>query len=176
MWVGAGKDGTAPERRDVQHCRYNNNSAIAIAAIAVAAILNCRNSRCRNLSCLLGLSNPRDRTEPMAEDEFLTALTALEDVLADNGRRASLIKKRIAQLRRLRSKGTSYTELVSGDDSPLIVQLLTESSKALDTSGAIVRRAEAQALYAEGMTMEQIADRFGVTRQRVSTLLRKARE
>jgi DNA-binding transcriptional regulator LsrR (DeoR family) len=26
------------------------------------------------------------------------------------------------------------------------------------------------------MTMEQIADRFGVTRQRVSTLLRKARE
>jgi DNA-directed RNA polymerase specialized sigma24 family protein len=112
----------------------------------------------------------------MAEDEFLTALTTLEDVLADNGRRASLIKKRIAHLRRLRSKGASYAELVSGDDSPLIVQLLTESSKALDTSGAIVRRAEAQALHAEGMTMEQIADRFGVTRQRVSTLLRKARE
>jgi DNA-directed RNA polymerase sigma subunit (sigma70/sigma32) len=94
----------------------------------------------------------------MAEDEFLNALTTLEDV------------------RRSRSKGASYTELVSSDDSPLIVQLLTESSAALDTSGANVRRAEAQALYAEGMTMEQIADRFGVTRQRVSTLLRKARE
>ena len=112
----------------------------------------------------------------MAEDEFLNALTSLEDVLADNGRRASLIKKRITRLRRARSKGASYTELVSGDDSPLIVQLVTESSKALDTSGASVRRAEAQALHAEGMTMEQIADRFGVTRQRVSTLLRKARE
>ena len=109
------------------------------------------------------------------EDEFLDALGTLEDVLADNGRRASLIKKRIAQLRRSRSKGASYTELVSGDDR-LIVQLLTESSKALDTSGANVRRAEAQALHAEGMTMEQIAERFGVTRQRVSTLLRKARE
>ena len=58
----------------------------------------------------------------------------------------------------------------------LIVQLLTESSKALDTSGSNVRRAEAQALHAEGMTMEHIAERFGVTRQRVSTLLRKARE
>jgi DNA-directed RNA polymerase sigma subunit (sigma70/sigma32) len=112
----------------------------------------------------------------MAEDAFLDALTTLEDVLADNGRRASLIKKRIAQLRRLRSKGASYTELVYGADSPLIVQLLTESSAALDTSGANVRRAEAEALYAEGMTMEQIADRFGVTRQRVSMLLRKARE
>ena len=102
------------------------------------------------------------------EDEFLDALSTLEDVLADNGRRASLIKKRIAHLRRSRSKGASYTELVSGDDR-LIVQLLTESSKALDTSGANVRRAEAQALHAEGMTMEQIANRFGVTRQRVST-------
>jgi DNA-directed RNA polymerase specialized sigma24 family protein len=112
----------------------------------------------------------------MAEDEFLNALITLEDVLADNGRRASLIKKRIAQLRRMRAKGASYTELVSAHDSPLIVQLLTESSTALDTSGANVRRAEAQALHAEGMTMEQIAERFGVTRQRVSTLLRKARE
>jgi hypothetical protein len=112
----------------------------------------------------------------MAEDAFLNALTTLEDVLADNGRRASLIKKRIAQLRRLRSRGASYTELVSSDDGPLIVQLLTESSTALDTTGANVRRAEAQALHAEGMTMQQIADRFGVTRQRVSMLLRKARE
>jgi len=38
----------------------------------------------------------------MAEDEFLEALTALEQTLADNQKRATLIKKRIAQLRRLR--------------------------------------------------------------------------
>jgi hypothetical protein len=112
----------------------------------------------------------------MAEDEFLEALTALEDILDDQGRRARLIKKRIAQIRRRRSKGASYTEIVSKNDSPLIVQLLTESSIALDTCGADVRRAEARALYAEGLTMVQIAERFGVTRQRVSTLLRTADE
>jgi DNA-directed RNA polymerase specialized sigma24 family protein len=112
----------------------------------------------------------------MAEDEFLEALTALEDALADNGRRASLIKKRIAKLRRLRARGAPYSEIVSTNDGPLIVHLLTESSAALDTSGANVRRAEAQALHSEGLTMDQIAERFGVTRQRVSTLLRKARE
>ena len=156
-------DRTARERRDVQRRRYN--SAIGVAATGIAAIA---------VAC--PFSQSLRPNGAMAEDEFLDALATLEDVLADNGRRASLIKKRIAQLRRLRSKGASYTELVSGDDSPLIVQLLTESSKALDTSGANVRRAEAQALHAEGMTMEQIADRFGVTRQRVSTLLRKARE
>jgi ParB-like chromosome segregation protein Spo0J len=111
-------------------------------------------------------------TDP-SNDEFLEALTALEEVLADNGRRASLIKKRIAQLRRSRARDVPYAELIASEDGPLIVHLLTESSAALDTSGATVRRAEAEALYAEGLTMEQIAKSFGVTRQRVSALLRK---
>jgi DNA-directed RNA polymerase specialized sigma24 family protein len=114
-----------------------------------------------------------DRTDAVAEDEFLEALTVLEHVLVDHGRRARLINKRIAHIRRLRSKGASYIEIVSSKDGPLIVQLLTESSIELDTCGANVRRAEAHALYTEGLTMEQIAERFGVSRQRVSTLLRK---
>lgn len=109
----------------------------------------------------------------MADDAFLRALTALEATLADNQERTRLIKKRIAQLRRLRAKGASYAEIVATRDGPLLVQLLTESSTALDTSGASVRRAEARALYAEGLTMDQIAEGFGVTRQRVSALLRK---
>jgi hypothetical protein len=112
----------------------------------------------------------------MDDDEFLEALAALEDVLDDQGRRVGLIKKRIAQIRRRRSGGASYTEIVSSNDTPLIVKLLTESSIALDMCGADVRRAEARALYAEGLTMEQIAEQFGVSRQRVSTLLRKNHE
>jgi Homeodomain-like domain len=112
-------------------------------------------------------------TTDTSGDEFLEALVALEEVLADNGKRATLIKKRIAQLRRLRARDTPYAELVASEDGPLIVQLLTESSTKLDTCGATVRRAEAKALYAEGLTMEQIAKSFGVTRQRVSALLRK---
>jgi len=112
----------------------------------------------------------------MAEDAFLEALTALERTLADNDKRTTLIRRRIAQLRQLRSQGAPYAEIVPIKDGPLIVQLLTESSAALDVSGASVRRAEARALYAEGLTMDQIAERFGVTRQRVSALLRKGRE
>ena len=110
----------------------------------------------------------------MADDAFLKTLTALEATLADNQERTRLIKKRITQLRRLRAKGASYAEIVATRNGPLLVQLLTESSRALDTRGASVRRAEARALYAEGLTMDQIAEGFGVTRQRVSTLLRKA--
>jgi hypothetical protein len=112
----------------------------------------------------------------MAEDEFLQALSALEYGLDEQRKRASLIKKRIAQIRRRRAMGASYTEIVSNNDTPLIVKLLTESSIALDTWGSDVRRAEARALYEEGLTMEQIAEYFGVTRQRVSTLLRRSSE
>jgi len=174
--------------RDVSRATRTSNTAGTIARNRHCCNRHCCNSSCCNRSCcnrsccnrscpvgsFLIVATERSQLAE-DEDEFLDALSTLEDVLADNGQRASLIKKRIAQLRRSRSKGASYTELVSGDDR-LIVQLLTESSKALDTSGANVRRAEAHALHAEGMTMEQIADRFGVTRQRVSTLLRKARE
>ena len=110
----------------------------------------------------------------MADDAFLQALAALEEVIADNEKRAALIRKRMARIRRARERGLQYSDTVANEDGPLIVQLLTESSAALHTSGASVRRAEAQALYREGMTMDQIADRFGVTRQRVSALLRKA--
>jgi DNA-binding transcriptional ArsR family regulator len=123
-----------------------------------------------------GTSIAHPEAGSMAEDTFLEALTALESTLADNQQRTTLIRRRIAQLRRLRSQGAPYAEIVSTSDGPLIVQLLTESSAALDISGASVRRAEARALYAEGLTMDQIAERFGVTRQRVSALLRKTRE
>jgi hypothetical protein len=107
------------------------------------------------------------------QERFFKALSALEGVLDDNARRAKLIKKRIASARRLRKEGKSYRELVDSEDGPLIVHLLTESSAELDTCGASVRRAEARALHAEGMTMEEIAEVFGVTRQRVSALLSK---
>jgi DNA-directed RNA polymerase specialized sigma24 family protein len=111
----------------------------------------------------------------MAEDAFLEALTALEEVIAQNDKRAGQIRKRMARIRRARAQGLAYSDAVSTEDGPLIVQLVTESSAALDTCGASVRRTEAQALHDEGMTMEEIAEHFGVTRQRVSALLRKAR-
>jgi transcriptional regulator len=41
----------------------------------------------------------------------------------------------------------------------------------LETAGAEFRAAEALALRAEGLTIEAIADLFGVTRQRISALL-----
>jgi len=108
-------------------------------------------------------------------DSFLRALDELEGALDSNIERAKVMKRRIAEIRRERAAGRSYTEIVEGGKSPLLVRLLTDSRQALDRCGSRVRRTEALALHEEGMTMEQIAENFGVTRQRVSGLLRDAR-
>ena len=108
-------------------------------------------------------------------DPFGRALQDLESVLDVNLERLAQIKRRIVEIQRGRSDGLSYTEIVEAARSPLLVQLITESTQTLDGYGARVRRAEALALHEEGMTMEEIAERFGVTRQRVSALLREAR-
>ena len=109
-----------------------------------------------------------------ADDPFDKALGDLEGALDANARRMTQIKRRIAEIRRQRSAGRSYREIVEATKGDLSVQLITEATQALDEVGARVRRTEALALYREGMTMEEIAEKFGVTRQRVSALLRDA--
>jgi DNA-directed RNA polymerase sigma subunit (sigma70/sigma32) len=109
-------------------------------------------------------------------DPFDRALRDLESALDDNARRVALIKRRIAEIRRQRSAGRSYREIVEATRGDLTVQLITEATQSLDEAGARVRRTEALALHGEGMTMEEIAKKFGVTRQRVSALLRDAGE
>jgi hypothetical protein len=110
----------------------------------------------------------------MASDPFDRALRDFERALEANARRMAQIKRRIAEIRRQRSAGRSYREIVEATKGDLTVQLITEAKQALDEFGARVRREEALALYGEGMTMEEIAEKFGVTRQRVSALLRDA--
>ena len=102
------------------------------------------------------------------------ALRDLESALDANARRTAQIKRRIAEIRRERSAGRSYREIVEATTGNLSVQLITEATQALAEIGARFRRAEALALHGEGMTMEEIAKKFGVTRQRVSALLRDA--
>ena len=129
-------------------------SAIATAAMALAIL-------CRRMA---------------ADDPFDKALRDLERALDANARRMAQIKRRIAEIRRQRSAGRSYREIVEAAKGDLSVQLITEATQSLDEFGARVRRTEAMALYGEGMTMEEIAEKFGVTRQRVSALLRDAGE
>jgi DNA-directed RNA polymerase sigma subunit (sigma70/sigma32) len=103
---------------------------------------------------------------------FLRALRALDHALDENIDRANRMKARIGDLEEGCASGRPIAHIVPEEETPLLVQLLTESAEVLADYGARVRRSEARVLYREGMTMEQIADLFGVSRQRVSALLR----
>ena len=105
-------------------------------------------------------------------EAFLQALADLEDALGRNVALADRMRERIAYLRRECASGRPLPEVVMAEEPPLVVQLLTESANILHTYGTRVRRTEARALHREGVTMDVIARLFGVSRQRVSALLR----
>lgn len=108
------------------------------------------------------------------DDEVLLALEELTAALRENSARNEHVLKRAENLRRQRGEGAKWSDLVTEEERPLIVELLTRNMQVLATAGSRLRRLEAKALHDEGMTMERIASLFGVTRQRISELLREA--
>ena len=54
-----------------------------------------------------------------------------------------------------------------------MVEQLSKALRLLNKQGQLYRRAEAQALYAEGLTMAELASVFQVSRQRIAMLLRE---
>jgi hypothetical protein len=62
------------------------------------------------------------------------------------------------------------------EDRLATMEQISAAIKALVRDGSRFRRLEARALYAEGLTMAQLATVFGVSRQRVSALLRSSED
>ena len=119
-------------------------------------------------------ATPVDEIETGLDDSaaFIAALEDLEHALEANIDRARRMQARIAELRDAHAAGQPLREFVPREEQPLIVRLLSQSARELDEYGSVVRRMEARALYQEGLTMDEIAALFGVSRQRVSALLR----
>jgi hypothetical protein len=112
------------------------------------------------------------RRPPPPED---AALTALDEVCATAQRmiaNAEQILDRAASIRTQRAAGVPYREIVPTEPRPLIVELISATLSDLADAGSRWRRAEARALHGEGLSMDAIAQMFGVTRQRVSSLLK----
>jgi hypothetical protein len=116
---------------------------------------------------LLPTENP-----PTAEDDFIAALAVVEDAVRQASETARAIIERAEHIRAMRREGMPYREIVPSEERPLIVELLTANLELLAAVGSRLRRAEAKALYDEGLTMDEIATLFGVSRQRVAVLLR----
>jgi hypothetical protein len=104
---------------------------------------------------------------------LLTALTDIEGAAGANVERSRRLQHRARYLRERLQAGDELVDLVEDEESPRMVELLSINMATLETAGAEFRAAEALALRAEGLTIEAIAELFGVTRQRISALLKQ---
>jgi hypothetical protein len=104
---------------------------------------------------------------------------SLDDLVATVRRINALAREateRAEQLRSQRERGEPYRDILAVEERPFPVDLVHQMTDALMNAGGKFQRAQARALYEEGATMDEIAELFGVTRQRVSALLASTRE
>lgn len=105
-------------------------------------------------------------------DQVLDALEQLLTTLEQVDRSIGTIHDRAEHLLQLRAEGEDYLAIIDQEQRPLIVEVLTDMISELHEASSGFRRAEARALHREGVTMDRIGQLFGVTRQRISALLR----
>lgn len=103
---------------------------------------------------------------------FRNALAELSVAASRNIERWELIRCRSDEICAALDRGEDLPEIVQREGRPRIVETLTSNQATLEEVGSAVRRAEAQALRAHGLTMSHIAELFGVSRQRISELLK----
>jgi PAS domain S-box-containing protein len=114
-------------------------------------------------------------TDPVGPDDTDAVLVALAGVVETAlGSRDYLdrIISRADELRDSRARGLTYAEIVTGADGPLVIELVTDLIDNLLQTSSRLRRTEARALYAEGLTMEKIGLLLRVSHQRVSAIIR----
>ncbi len=103
------------------------------------------------------------------------ALACLSDLAASSGElyhQLSQFSQRLATTKGRHRPEASYAQMMPLENRLAMMEQISTAIKALVREGSRFRRLEARALYAEGLTMAQLATVFGVSRQRVSALLR----
>jgi len=113
------------------------------------------------------------RGRPDQADEVVTCLIELVAATDELRRRLGAVFDGGLLTHLRTANGVSYEQVVPLGRRLQEVVLISEAFKALSDAGGRYRHVEAKALYHEGMTMDEIARVLGVTRQRVSALLRQ---
>lgn len=111
---------------------------------------------------------------PGRTDPVIDALDGLVLALEANLEASQVAIRRASEIRSLRAEGLQFREIVDETGRPMVVQLISENLERLSERGAALRRAQAAVLHSEGLTMDQIARLFGVSRQRISAILKEA--
>lgn len=107
------------------------------------------------------------------DDDAIQALLALRAALERATGELTAAAERADELVRLRRGGRTWYEIVSAEEPPLVLETITRVLDELGELGSRFRREEALALHREDINITRIGQLFGISRQRVSTLLHK---
>lgn len=82
-------------------------------------------------------------------------------------------RERAEELLLERRAGRPWLDIVTRESRPLIVERISTVLASLSAAGHTWRREQAAALRGEAVSINRIAALFGVTRQRISALLKE---
>jgi hypothetical protein len=117
-----------------------------------------------------------DSTAPAAGDAAARALEGLVTELDACIGELQRARTRSEELLEQRQSGRPWIEIVTSESRPLVVESISAVLGSLATAGHAWRREQASALQGEQVSINRIAALFGVTRQRISALLRERDE
>ena len=119
-------------------------------------------------------ATPVDEPARAAGDPTLVALDELSATLDDLSRDQRDLAQRIDALRQARQSGASWQEILSKEEPPGSMQVVSQMLARLSKASGTVRKELVDVLRSEGASIPSIARLFGVTHQRVSNLLRRS--
>ena len=120
------------------------------------------------------MADPKGAAVPdaAAERALENLVTELDACISELQR----ARTRAEKLRADRSAGAPWVDIVTTEAKPLVVESISTVLGSLATAGHTWRREQAAALHGEQVSINRIAALFGVTRQRISALLRERDE
>ena len=110
---------------------------------------------------------------PPGDDAAVRALQQLISCIDESVDELQRARVRAEQLLGDRRAGHAWLELVTEESRPLVVESVSSVLASLAGAGHAWRREEAAALQREEISINRIAALFGVTRQRISALLKE---
>ncbi|NYJ04980.1 hypothetical protein [Petropleomorpha daqingensis] len=110
---------------------------------------------------------------PSATDAATKALEELVAAIDECVEQLQHSRARAEQLLASRADGVSWLDIVTAESRPLVVESVSAVLSTLARTGSAFRREQAHALQSERVSINRIAALFGVTRQRISALLRE---
>jgi hypothetical protein len=105
-------------------------------------------------------------------DEVLDTLEAATEGLDETITLLKLALERMVRIREQRLSGMTYSEMADDSDLPHLVEVFGTSLHLLELHGHRLRVDGVRTLHAEGLSIDRIAELFGISRQRVSVLPR----